>query len=117
MAIDYARAMTAYKVGAQGGDAGCQYQVGRLYYDGDAVDANHAQALLWLEKAAAQDQPDAVGELGFMYARGDGVTPSWRRARQYMERSVKLRCFKSETNLQNLTGDIQHVMPSIHSTC
>ena len=37
MAIDYARAMAAYKVGAEGGDVVCQYQVGIMYVFGEGV--------------------------------------------------------------------------------
>ena len=65
-AIDYPRAMAAYKVGAEGGDALCQYQVGIMYVYGEGVAVDYQQALAWLEKATAQDYPDAVGELGSM---------------------------------------------------
>ena len=34
VAIDYPRAMAAFKVGAEGGDAGSQWQVGSMHYDG-----------------------------------------------------------------------------------
>ena len=74
MAIDYARSMAAYKVGAEGGDALCQWQVGFMYCNGLGVDVDYAQALPWIEKAAAQDQPNAVGQLGAMYCDGKGVT-------------------------------------------
>ena len=57
MAVDYPRAMAAYRVGAEGGHDGCQYQVGMMYYNGLGVDVDYAQALPWLEKAAAQDKP------------------------------------------------------------
>ena len=91
MAIDYPRAMVAYKVGAEAGDAHCQSQVGMMYYNGDGVAAvDYKQARLWLEKAAAQDDPAAVGQLGVMYGNGMGVTPSWRRARELYQRAIEL---------------------------
>ena len=80
MAIDYPRAMAAFEVGAEGGEVGCQWMVGSMYYNGLGVDVDYAQGLPWIEKAAAQDQPDAVCHLGGMYFDGEGVTPSWRRA-------------------------------------
>ena len=49
-AIDYPRAMAAYKVGAEGGLAVCQYQVGMIYYDGRGVDVDYKQAWAWLQK-------------------------------------------------------------------
>ena len=90
MAIDYPRAMAAYKVAAEGGHAVCQYQVGVMYYHGRGVDVDYAQALPWIEKAAAQDNAEAVGQLGTMYCNGQGVTPSFRRAREYYERAIEL---------------------------
>jgi len=109
VAVDYPRAMAAYKVGAEGGDASCQWQVGMMYCNGEGVDVDYTQALSWLEKAAAQDDPDAVGQLGAMYCDGLGVTPSWRRAREHFERAVKLGNTKAAENMQILTGNIQAV--------
>ena len=63
-AIDYPRAMAAYKVGAEGGNALCQYQVGSMYCMGQGVAVDYQQARPWIEKAAAQDHPNAVAQLG-----------------------------------------------------
>ena len=112
--------MAASKVGAEGGDAVCQYQVGIMYYFGHGVDVDYKQALPWIEKAAAQDDPDAVGQLGVMYTEGEGVTPSWRRAREYFERAIGLgssTCSSTTAkNMQNLTKSIQAVT-SQRSVC
>jgi len=109
VAVDYPRAMAAYKVGAEGGDAVCQYQVGMMHFFGQGVDVDYKQALPWIEKAAAQDHPTAVGQLGSMYCNGLGVTPSWRRAREDYERAIKLGNTKSVKDMQILTGNIQTV--------
>ena len=90
MTIDYARAMAAFKVSAEGGQAGCQWGVGSMYYYGQGVAADYKQAVPWIEKAAAQDHPTAVGSLGVMYLKGEGVTPSWRRARKLYQRAIGL---------------------------
>ena len=90
VAIDYPRAMAAYKIAAEAGDAVSQSQVGFMYYNGDGVAVDYKQALPWIEKAAAQDDPDAVGLLGNMYFDGEsGVTPSWRRARELYQRAIE----------------------------
>ena len=101
--------MAAYKVGAEGGDAHSQWQVGIMYYNGRGVDVDYAQALPWIEKAAAQDHPIAVGQLGVMYFQGMGVTPSWRRAREYWERASGLGHSQAVENMQALTDSIQAV--------
>jgi len=70
---------------------------------------DYKQALPWFEKAAAQDDPNAVGTLGTMHGNGHGVTPSWRRAREYFERAIELGVSKSVGNMQTLTEGIQTV--------
>ena len=109
MAIDYPRAMAAYKVGAERGDAPCQNQVGFMYREGHGVAVDYRQARLWLEKGAAQDEPEAVGALGLMYMNGKGVTPSWRRARELYQRAIELGNSEGVEAMQYLTEGIQNV--------
>ena len=109
VAVDYRRAMAAYKVGAEGGDAACQYQVGMMYCKGRGVDVDYKQAWAWFKKAAAQDYPNAVNALGAMYGNGKGVTPSFRRAREYYKRAIELGDSQVVKNMQILTEGIQNV--------
>ena len=109
VAIDYERAMAAYKIAAEAGDAGSQHQVGWMYYEGLGVAVDYEQARPWIEKAAAQDHGNAVGQLGVMYGNGKGVAPSWRRAREHWERAIELGNSKSVENMQNLTMSIANV--------
>ena len=101
--------MAAYKVGAEGGNAGCQSQVGYMYVMGQGVAVDYKQARAWLEKAAAQDQPNAITTLGSMYSEGKGVIPSWRRARELHQRAIELGSSESVEGMQNLTQSIQNV--------
>ena len=111
MAIDYPRAMAAYKVGAEAGEALSQHQLGFMYHNGcGGVDVDFKQARAWFEKAAAQDDPYAVGYLGIMSHEGRGVPLSWRRARELYQRSIELGAgSQSVENMQTLTNDIQTV--------
>ena len=90
VAIDYPRAMAAYKVAAEAGDAVSQFQVGYMYSNGHGVAVDYKLARPWLEKAAAQDDPNAVGQLAVLYCDGKGVAPSCRRARELYERAIEL---------------------------
>ena len=101
--------MAAFKVGGEGGHAACQWQVGIMYCEGRGVAVDYQQARLWLEKAAARDQPDAVGMLGAMYHEGKGVTPSWRRARELYQKAIELGDSTAVENKQILTEMIQDV--------
>ena len=80
-----------------------------LYKQGRGVAMDHKQARAWLEKAAAQDQPNAVGQLGVMYTEGKGVTPSWRRARELYQRAIELGNSMAVEDMQTLTEAIQNV--------
>ena len=61
VAIDYPRAMAAYKISAEAGEALSQHQIGHMYRDGDGVAVDYDQARAWFEKAAAQNDPYAFG--------------------------------------------------------
>ena len=110
VAQDYERAMAAYKVAAEAGDALSQYQLGTMYYDGLGVAVDYQQARPWFEKAAAQNFTRAVGQLGVMYHDGKGVTKRWRRARELYKRAIELGNSQvAVKNMQILTEAIQNV--------
>ena len=59
-----------------------------------------------------RDHPNAVGALGVTYFEGEGVTPSWRRARELYERAIELGNSMAVTNMQNLIVSIANVTSS-----
>ena len=101
--------MAAYKVAAEGGNPQYQWEVGYMYCNGLGVDVDHKQAVPWLKKAAAQDYVAAVSTLGSYYFAGNGVASSWRRAREYTERAIKLGSTFAPHNLRTLEQSIQNV--------
>jgi len=117
-AVDYARAMAACKIGAEAGNATCQYQVANMYRKGQGVDVDHKQALVWFEKAAAQDEANAFGQLGNMYQMGHGVAPSFRRAREHYKRAIELGSSEAVQSMQIVAKFVQEVtsQQSDHST-
>ena len=52
--------------------AACQYGLGVLYDEGRSVQPDLYTALHWYERAARQANPDAMMQLGFLYATGRG---------------------------------------------
>ena len=109
MAIDFSRAMAAYQIAAEAGVALSQHQVGWMYYKGHGVDVDYKQARAWVEKAAAQDYPDAVCQLAVMSREGRGVASSWRRARELLRRSIELGNEQAVEDIQTLNQSIQNV--------
>ena len=72
------------RMAAEEGDPQAQFNLGRLCYEGapqessgvsftDAFDQDHAQAALWLQKAADQGHAEAAGLLEVVRAQGKGV--------------------------------------------
>ena len=76
VAKDSARALAAYKIGAEGGHARCQGHLGTIYKD----EGSFKSAEFWLEKGAAQDDVMAMVGLATMHQSGQTRVPSIRRA-------------------------------------
>jgi hypothetical protein len=62
------------------GDADAQYQLARLYLDGDGVEKNVGLAINWLATAAKKQHPEAQARLGELLWRGSDDVRQ-RRAR------------------------------------
>jgi TPR repeat protein len=70
---DYATAVAILRPLADGGLAEAQEEFARLYFEGWGVSQDHAEAVRWFEKAAAQRFPAAVYNLARMHENGWGV--------------------------------------------
>ena len=115
VAVDCKRALAAYKTGAQGGNANCQYQLGVLFsHEGYGVKQDNKQALRWLEKAAAQDYSLALDALGVIVEEGrhGACPPSYRRAREFYRRAIGLGCAQAAENMRTLQENIRQVTRS-----
>jgi uncharacterized protein len=68
------------KAKAAEGDVKAQYNLGRIYAEGDGVRQSYKKAFGWYHKAAAQDYALAKNKLGVMYERGLGVKRDYVKA-------------------------------------
>ena len=71
---DYPTALPELKALAEQGNAGAQLLVGGMYFTGQGVTQNYAQAVKWYRLAAEQGNASAQHSRGLMYAKGRGVT-------------------------------------------
>ncbi len=60
-----------------------QYNLGLMYYKGQGVPQDDAEALKWFRKAAAQDLAAAQNSLGVMYVNGQGVPQDYAQAHMW----------------------------------
>ena len=70
---DFNRAYDEWKPLAEKGNAEAQYDLGRLYANGDGVHRSFTQAYHWFELAAKQGHHEARLAIAKMYQNGDGV--------------------------------------------
>ncbi len=64
-----------------------QYRIGRMYYDGYGVKQDYAEALKWLERAAAGGNNLAVNTVAEMYRKGEGIASDPKRAAKILEQN------------------------------
>src|SRR5271157_1133680 len=69
-----------YFKAAEQGDAVAQYNLGNLYYHGQGLPQDYAQAALWFRKAAEQGDADAQYNIGRLYDKGQGVPRDYAQA-------------------------------------
>jgi hypothetical protein len=62
-----------------------QNNLGDLYYYGDGVAEDHAQALLWFRLAAEKGHPDAQHNMGEMYFNGEVVPRDYVEAYMWLD--------------------------------
>ena len=77
---DYETALQEWRPLADQGDAGAQYNLGRMYDTGSGVLQGYAEAAGWYRLAAEQGHAEAQYALGSMYADGVGVIQDYAEA-------------------------------------
>ena len=70
---DYSSPYLDAKTRADEGSASAQFDLGRMFENGQGVNTDDQQAVFWYGKAAEQGYADAQTSLGEFYARGRGL--------------------------------------------
>ncbi|GKY88741.1 tetratricopeptide repeat protein [Sinisalibacter aestuarii] len=77
---DAATAINAFRIAAEAGIAGAQFELGWAYETGRGTDASIPDAVRWYEKAAAAGEARAMNNLGWLLAQGQGLPRDVARA-------------------------------------
>jgi TPR repeat protein len=72
-AAGFAADFAEIKKKAEAGDASAQFDLGVMYFKGEGVLKDSAEAVKWYRKSAEQGFAEAQLNLGVMYYKGDGV--------------------------------------------
>lgn len=87
---DYTAAMAQWKELADKGHAHSQLMIGGLYFKGEGVEQDYAEAGRWFELAASNGSADAALQLAEMYAKGEGVPQNARLSKRWSTRAGDL---------------------------
>jgi TPR repeat protein len=85
------------RLAAENGLAYSQYVLGGIYYSGEGVPQDYAEAVKWFRKAALQGEVYAQYNLGWMYETGTGVP------QDYAEAAIWYRMAAQQGNANALT--------------
>ena len=88
------------------GDVRAQFELGFMYFTGDRVGQNFAEAAKWWRRAAEQESPLAQLNLGAMYQKGVGVPRDDVQAVQWFRKAAEQGDATAENNLGDLPGNI-----------
>lgn len=99
---DYPKARELFAEAARAGDARAQFNLGRMYRDGEGGPRDYAQALIWSEKAADQGIPGAQYDLGRAYDQGLGVRRDPKRAAAWYEKAAARGFASAEVSLGDM---------------
>lgn len=106
-------AMKYYLMAAEKGHAEAQNSVGSALQ----AEEKYSEALLWFERAAAQDHALATNNLAFLYDLGRGVKQDRRKGFELYSRAADLGWAESMWNIANMYGAGQLGQIDMFSAC
>ncbi len=109
IAEQYAKAVECFRIAAEQGYAGAQYNLGFMYDCGQGVTQDYAEAVRWYRKAADQGYADAQYELGFMYECGQGVSQDYAESVRWYRKAADQGIARAQYNLGLMYGRGQGV--------
>ncbi len=84
---------------AEKGSAGAQYSLGQMYFYGEGVPKNYAQAERWYYEAAEQGHAKAQYDVGYMYNLGLGVSQNYEEAARWYRKAADQGDARAQVNL------------------
>lgn len=88
-----------YRVAADKGDTQAQCSLGNMYYHGEGVTQNFAEAASWYRKAAEQGFAKGEYDIGYVYQRGQGVSQDYTEAARWYRRASDQGYASAEVSL------------------
>lgn len=85
---------------AENGNADAQYKLWLMYYNGDTVPKNYAEALKWFRRAAEeQGHREAQCQVGYMYHEGISTTQNKEETARWYRRAAAQGVFEEQFSI------------------
>ena len=95
-------ALELYTQAANKGLADAQFQLGKMYYLGEAGSKDYSSASMWFKRAARQRHAKAEYGLAMCYMNGDGLPVNYDQALMYMKASALRGYIPAQQKLADL---------------
>jgi TPR repeat protein len=102
---------------AQQGNADAQDALGDMYFDGDGVPQDDAEAVHWYNKAAAQGNADAQSSLGLVYEFSESVPHDLKEAAKWYRLAADQGDASGQLHLAKLYEDGRGVSQNLGEAC
>ncbi|MCH8196993.1 MAG: sel1 repeat family protein [Proteobacteria bacterium] len=99
---DHVIALKEWRPLAEQGHALAQYNVAQMYFHGNGVPQDYAEAEKWFRKAARQGLAQAQNYLGNMHERGRGVPQDYAEALKWYRKAAEQGDGLAQTYLGNI---------------
>ncbi len=99
---DYEQAMKLALPEAEAGDAAALHMVGVMYWRGQGVKREDAEALKWFERAAKLNDVHALTDLANLHYLGEGTAKDYKKAFDLFTRAAKLGGESAQLSLGRL---------------
>jgi uncharacterized protein len=96
---DYTTAFRLMKPLADKGNANAQTNLGFMYFSGQGIPKNYAEAVKWYRRSAEQGHATAQFNLGLMYANGQGVPQDYAEAMKWYQKAAQQGYADAQSNI------------------
>lgn len=99
---EWAKALTACTLAAEGGNATAQFNLGLMYSLGRGVAQDYAKSAHWYAQAAKQGDSDSQNNLGLMHYKGQGVVQDYAQALRWYKLAAEQGNVLAQNNLGSM---------------
>ena len=84
------QALKWFELAAKQENSGALLALGKIYYSGEQVQVNYERAWVYFNQAARHGEKEAWSNLGLMYANGQYVAADCTKAKEYLEKGIRI---------------------------